>query len=157
MGLLFSLIVELAEYERAADQVVGTPQLLHDALFGESAVVEALVAELDGKPVGFALFYTTFSTWQCRAGLWLEDLYVAAQHRRSGAGGALMRRLAAIALERGCVRLEWAALDWNTPALEFYASIDARRLDEWVMHRLAGEPLRRAAESAPPSSPSPPA
>lgn len=143
--LIFSLIVELAEYERAPDQVTGTPQMLADALFGESPSAEALVAELDREPVGFALFHGTFSTWECRPGLWLEDLYVPPAHRRGGVGRALLSAVAAIALERGCTRLEWNALHWNVPALDFYEKLSARRLDEWVLHRLDGEVLERVA------------
>lgn len=148
MELIFSLIVELAGYERAADQVTGTPDMLRESLFPAAPgppAAEALIAELDGSPVGFALLHGTFSTWECRPGIWLEDLYVPPAHRRSGIGGALLARVAEIALERRCARLEWAALDWNAPALEFYARLDARKLDEWVMHRLDGAALRRAA------------
>jgi hypothetical protein len=143
--LIFSLIVELAEYERAPDQVTGTPELLADALFGDAPSAEALIAEAGGDKVGFALFHGSFSTWECRAGLWLEDLYVPPEHRRSGVGAALLAEVAAIAVERGCARLEWAALDWNTPALEFYEKLGARRLGEWVMHRLDAKALERVA------------
>jgi GNAT superfamily N-acetyltransferase len=146
--LIFSLIVELAEYERAGDQVAGEPELLRESLFGAAPHAEALIAEVDGAPAGFALFHGTFSTWECRPGLWLEDLYVPVRHRRSGVGGALLARVAEIALERGCARLEWAALDWNAPALDFYAKLGARKLEEWVMHRLEGQALRRVAASA---------
>jgi GNAT superfamily N-acetyltransferase len=146
--LIFSLINELAEYERAPEQVTGTAALLQSALFGERPSAEALVAELDGAPVGFALFHHTFSTWKCLPGIWLEDLYVPPEHRRAGVGGALFAEVAAIAVRRGCARLEWAALDWNTPALDFYARLDAMRLDEWVMHRLDGRALARVAATA---------
>jgi GNAT superfamily N-acetyltransferase len=143
--LIFSLICELAEYERAPEQVVGTPELLGKALFGAHPSAEALVAELDEQPVGFALFHSTFSTWECRAGIWLEDLYVRPEHRRAGVGRVLLSHLAGIALQRGCPRLEWAALDWNTPALDFYEQLGARRLEEWRMHRLEGPALRGVA------------
>ena len=146
--LIFSLIVELAEYERAPEQVTGTPQLLNAALFGEQPSAEAVIAELDGEPVGFALFHSTFSTWECRPGLWLEDLYVPPEHRRGGIGRALFAHVAAIAVDRGCARLEWAALDWNEPALGFYRKLDAKRLDEWLIHRLDGPLLRAAAGNA---------
>jgi GNAT superfamily N-acetyltransferase len=145
VGLIFSLIVELAEYERSREQVTGSPELLALALFGPDRSAEALVAELDSRPVGFALFHGSFSTWECRAGLWLEDLYVPPEHRRSGVGVALLAEVAAIAVDRGCARLEWAALDWNTPALDFYEKLGAERLGEWVMHRLDGEALARVA------------
>jgi GNAT superfamily N-acetyltransferase len=150
VDLIFSLVVELAEYERAPEQVTGTPELLNRALFGEHPAAEALIAELDGESVGFALFHGSFSTWECRPGLWLEDLYVPPERRRGGIGRALFARVAEIALERGCTRLEWAALHWNAPALEFYEKLSARRLDEWVMHRLDGELLAAAAVAAEP-------
>jgi GNAT superfamily N-acetyltransferase len=142
---IFSLVVELAEYERAREQVTGTPELLAQALFGDRPSAEALVAELDGRPVGFALFHGTFSTWECRPGLWLEDLYVPPAHRRLGIGRALLARVAAIAVDRGCARLEWNALHWNEPALDFYEKLSAKRLDEWVLHRLDGPTLQAVA------------
>lgn len=144
--LIFTLIVELAEYELAPDQVTGNPQLLSDALFGDKPSAEALIAEADGQAVGFALFYTTFSTWECRPGIWLEDLYVPPEHRRGGIGRALLAAVAAIAVARGCPRLEWVALNWNEPALDFYAKLSAKRLDEWVIHRLDGLLLEAAAQ-----------
>ena len=152
--LIFRLIVELAEYERAPEKVVGTPEMLREALFGEAPAggsgaggragpaAEAVIAERDGEAIGFALFHSTFSTWECRAGLWLEDLFVPVQHRRGGVGGALFLHVAAIAVERGCPRLEWAALDWNTPALSFYEKVGAEVLNEWKLHRLSGEALQ---------------
>ena len=166
--LIFSLIVGLAEYERAPGQVTGTPELLRTALFGDQPSAEALIAEqLDdagagrsseagsraaGKPaadpLGFALFHGSFSTWECRPGIWLEDLYVPPEHRRGGVGRALLSEVAAIAVARGCARLEWAALDWNSPALDFYAGLGAGRLHEWLMHRLDGEALRAVAAEA---------
>lgn len=146
--LIFGLICELAEYERAPDQVTGTPELLATALFGEHPAAEALIAERDGQPVGFALFHGTFSTWECRPGLWLEDIYVPPEHRRFGVGGALLARVAATAVARGCARLEWAALDWNEPALDFYRTLEAKRLDEWVLHRLDGPRLQAVARAA---------
>lgn len=145
MELIFELIKQLAEYERAPGQVRGSPELLEEALFGEHPTAEALIAERDGVRIGFALFHGTFSTWECRPGLWLEDLFVPPEHRRGGVGGALLAALAAIALERGCTRLEWAALDWNIPALAFYEELRAQRLDEWVMHRLDGAQLEAMA------------
>jgi GNAT superfamily N-acetyltransferase len=144
--LLFSLIVELADYERARDRVLGSEQLLEAALFGTDPVVEAVIAELDGSAAGFALFFRTFSTWLCRPGMWLEDLYVSPAHRRAGIGRALLSHLAGIALRRGYGRMEWSALHWNTPALDFYDVIGAARLDEWLGFRLEGESLGRVAE-----------
>lgn len=146
--LIFSLIVELATYERAPEQVTGTPALLSEALFGPEPSAEALIAVLDGEPVGFALFHGSFSTWECRPGLWLEDLYVPPEHRRAGVGGALLSEVAAIAVARGCARLEWVALHWNEPATDFYAKLNATRLDDWVVFRLDGEELKRVASGA---------
>ena len=143
--LIFSLIVELATYERATERVLGTPELLGQALFGADAVAEAVIAELDAEPAGFALYFRTFSTWLCRPGLWLEDLYVSPARRRAGIGRALLSHVAAVAVQRGYGRLEWAALDWNAPALSFYSSLGAERLNEWLTHRLDGEALRHVA------------
>jgi GNAT superfamily N-acetyltransferase len=156
VGLIFGWIVELAEYERAPEQVRGTPELLEQALFGPEPTAEAVIAETraaegesegdrDWAPAGFALFHLTFSTWECRPGIWLEDLYVPPAGRRAGVGGALISHLAAIAVKRGYTRLQWAALDWNQLALDFYDKIGAARLDEWKIHRLDGDALARVA------------
>jgi GNAT superfamily N-acetyltransferase len=143
--LLFSLVVELAEYERAAERVSGSEDLLHEALFGPRPVVEAVIAEVDSHPVGFALFFTTFSTWLCRPGIWLEDLYVRPEWRRGGIGRALLVHVARVAAERDCGRMEWSALHWNTPALDFYDALGAERLSEWEGFRLEGETLAAVA------------
>jgi len=149
---MFSLIVELAEYEHAADQVVGTEEMLETALFGSQPVAEALIADLGDEPAGFALFYTSFSTWQCVPGIWLEDLVVREQFRGTGVGRALVRELAALALQRGYGRLEWAVLDWNAPAIAFYDRLGASSADEWRLRRLDGEALQSVAsgERSPP-------
>jgi GNAT superfamily N-acetyltransferase len=143
--LIFSLIMQLAEYERAPEQVKGTPALLADALFGAAPSAEAVIAERDGEPLGFALFYTTFSTWDCRPGIWLEDLYIPPEHRRDGVGRALLAHVAGIAVSRGYTRLEWTALDWNELALGFYRKLGAKQLDDWVTHRLDGPSLQAVA------------
>jgi GNAT superfamily N-acetyltransferase len=154
VGLIFGWIVELAEYERAREHVRGTPELLDDALFGPKPSAEAVIAETresDGapwEPAGFALFYLTFSTWECRPGIWLEDLYVPPAQRRGGIGGALISHLARVTRARGYSRLEWSALDWNMPALDFYAKIGAARLEEWKIHRLDGAALDGVAALA---------
>jgi GNAT superfamily N-acetyltransferase len=142
---IHAFIVELAVYEREPDGVTGTPQMLADALFGPRPSAEALIAELDGEAVGFAVFHGTFSTWECLPGIWLEDLFIPERHRRAGAGRALLSSLAALALERGCPRLEWVALDWNELALGFYERVGAERLSDWELHRLTGDALRRVA------------
>jgi GNAT superfamily N-acetyltransferase len=142
---IYAFVVELAVYEREPDAVTGTPEMLAEGLFGPEPSAEALVAEVDGEPAGFALFHRTFSTWECLPGIWLEDLYVPDRHRRAGVGRALLARLASLALERGCPRLEWHALDWNEPALGFYRRLGAERLSAWELHRLHGEALARVA------------
>ncbi len=151
--LIFGWIVELAEYERAPEQVKGTPELLQRALFGAEPTAEAVIAETreddaDWEPAGFALFHLTFSTWECRPGIWLEDLYVPPAQRRAGVGGALISYLAGVTVRRGYTRLQWAALDWNRLALDFYEKIGAARLDEWKIHRLDGDALARVAAGA---------
>jgi GNAT superfamily N-acetyltransferase len=148
VALVFTLIGELAQYERLSDQVRGSQELLAVGLFGPDDAAEAVIAELDSEPVGFALHYRTFSTFECRPGIWLEDLFVRPEHRRAGVGRALLAHLARLAVQRGCARLEWAALDWNAPALGFYATLDARVLDDWRMLRLDGAALERLAASS---------
>jgi GNAT superfamily N-acetyltransferase len=145
---VFALIGELADYERLSDQVRGSEDLLAGWLFGPDAVAEAVIAELDSEPVGFALYYTTFSTFECRPGIWLEDLFVRPEHRRAGAGRALLAHLARLAVERGFARLEWAALDWNSMALSFYDGLGARVLEEWRMLRLDGAALEGLVSDA---------
>lgn len=145
VALLFSLIVELAEYERAAERVIGSEDLLRDGLFGRQPSAEAVIAELDQAPVGFALFFGTFSTWLCRPGMWLEDLYVSPEHRRTGVGRVLLSHVAQLAVQRGCGRVEWSALHWNASALAFYEALGAAPLGEWQTLRLEGSALERAA------------
>jgi GNAT superfamily N-acetyltransferase len=146
--LVYSLIVALAEYEQAPEQVVGTPELLRRWLFGDDPAAEALIAEVDGVPAGFALFHGTFSTWECQPGIWLEDLFVLPEHRRYGVGGRLLSRVAKIAVDRGYTRLGWTALDWNEMALSFYRKIGATVLEEWTNHRLSGPTLHAVAAGA---------
>jgi GNAT superfamily N-acetyltransferase len=147
--LLLDLLRELAEYERLADQVQATEELFEKALFSERPAAEALIAERDGEPLGYALFFPTFSTFLAIQGIWLEDLFVRPAHRKSGAGRALLAAVAARARELGAERLEWSALKWNELALGFYRALGAQRMDEWVTHRLIGEPLRELAAEAP--------
>jgi GNAT superfamily N-acetyltransferase len=145
-GLVFTMIGELAGYERAAERVVGSEDMLAAALFDAPAAAKAVIAEVGGEPVGFALFYPTFSSWLCQPGIWLEDLYVRPEHRGGGVGRALLGHLARLAVEGGCGRVEWSALDWNTPALEFYDRLGAARLDDWKGFRLEGDSLRLLAD-----------
>lgn len=142
---IYAFIVQLAAYEREPDAVTGTPEMLAEALFGRRPSAEALIAELDGEPAGFAVFHGTFSTWECQPGIWLEDLYVPDRYRKAGVGRALLTDLAALALQRGCPRLEWHALDWNELALGFYQRLGAERMSAWELHRLQGEALVRVA------------
>jgi GNAT superfamily N-acetyltransferase len=145
--VLFDLILELAAYEKLADRVAGEPEALRRTLF-EQRAAEALLLEVRDELVGYAIFFTTFSSFECRSGLWLEDVYVRPEHRRGGIGQAVMEHLAALCQERGHVRLEWVALDWNEPALDFYEKLGARRLDDWVVHRLERDGIRRLAGEA---------
>lgn len=144
--LLFDLILELAAYEKLADEVAGDPEILRRSLFEEKAAEALLLETPDGEAVGYAIFFTTFSTFECRSGIWLEDVYVRPEHRRGGIGRIVMEHLANLALERGHVRLEWVALDWNEPALNFYEKLGARRLDDWAIHRLERDGIKRLAE-----------
>ena len=142
------MIRELAAYERAPDAVVATEQLLHDALFCDAPAAFALIAEDDGVPVGFALWFRNFSTWLGRHGVYLEDLYVRPDHRGNGHGKALLAALARICFERDYGRLEWWVLDWNEPAIAFYRSIGAEPMDEWTVQRVTGPSLRALAGGA---------
>jgi GNAT superfamily N-acetyltransferase len=139
---ILALVRELAAYERAPDAVVATEATLHAALFAREPAVFALLVEEAGEPVGFALWFRTFSTWLGRHGVYLEDLYVRPSARGRGHGRALLHELARTAVERGYGRLEWAVLDWNAPAIGFYRSLGAQPMDEWTVWRLTGDPLR---------------
>lgn len=139
--VILSFIKELAEYERLSHAVVATEGSLREALFGKTPAAEVLIAELDGAPAGFALFFHNFSTFLSRRGLYLEDLYVRPVHRRLGVGRALLTRLAALAVERGCRRMEWSVLDWNESAQRFYESLGAVPMSDWTTYRLTSDPL----------------
>ena len=139
---LYGLILELASYEKLSEEVNGGPEELARSLF-EVRTAEALLAEVDGTPAGYAIVCGTFSTFECRAGLWIEDLFVRPQSRKRGIGRAMLARVAAMALERGCPRVEWATLDWNQLALGFYDGLGARRMDDWRILRLDGSALSR--------------
>lgn len=146
--LLFDLILELAGYEKMADEVRGDAEVLHHSLFEQKAAEALLLETADGEAVGYAIFFTTFSTFECRSGIWLEDVYVRPEHRRGGIGRLVMEHLAKLALDRGHVRLDWVALEWNEPALNFYDQLGARRLDDWKMLRLEKDGIKRLADGA---------
>ena len=135
------LIRELARFEKLEHEVTMTEGLLAENLFGKHRYAETLIAEDAGTPIGFALFFHTFSTFLARPGIYLEDLFVVPEHRSHGVGRALLTRLARLALERGCGRLEWAVLNWNTEAIKFYERLGARPNSDWTVYRLAGEAL----------------
>ncbi len=138
--LILSFIRALADYEKMADEVVATEELLEEQLFDRHGA-EVIFALEDGREVGFALFFHNFSTFLGRRGLYLEDLYVLPECRGRGYGKALLQRLAQIARERGCGRLEWWCLDWNRPSIDFYLSLGAEPMSDWTVYRLAGETL----------------
>jgi GNAT superfamily N-acetyltransferase len=136
------LIRQLARFEKLEHEVVLTEALLMTGLFGPRPYAEAVLSEEDGKPIGFALFFHTFSTFLARPGMYLEDLFVLPEHRGRGVGRALLAYLAHLAIERGCGRLEWAVLNWNQEAIRFYERLGARPNSEWTVYRLTGEPLQ---------------
>jgi len=141
--LIHDFIRALAAYEREPHAVEATPESIRAQLEEETPPFECMIAEMDGEPVGFALYFTTYSTWRGRPGLYLEDLFVPPERRGNGYGFALLERLAQIAVERGCGRLEWAVLDWNDLAIDFYKRLGAQPMAEWTVYRLTGDPLER--------------
>lgn len=143
--LIAELIRGLARYERLEDEVTMTEERLEAALFGPRPYAETLIAENDGTPVGFALFFHNFSTFLAQPGIYLEDLFVLPEHRGEGVGKALLEKLAHVAVERECGRLEWAVLDWNESAIGFYERLGARPNADWTVYRLTGESLRSLA------------
>lgn len=144
---ILQFIEELAEYEHMREQVVATEELLREWLF-EKNKAEVLLAYEGDVPVGFALFFHNFSTFLGRAGIYLEDLYVKPECRGKGYGKALLQKLASIAVERECGRLEWWCLDWNRPSIDFYLSVGAEAMNEWTVYRMAGESLKSFARGA---------
>ena len=143
-GLILNFIRELAEYEKLAHEVLATEELLTEWLFDKNAA-EVIFALVDGAEVGQALFFTNFSTFMGRGGLYLEDLYVTPTHRGRGVGKALLHELARLAVERGYARFEWVCLDWNTPSIEFYKALNAKPMDGWTTFRLQGDSLHKLA------------
>ncbi len=144
-ALILEFIRSLAAYEKMENEVVADKALLEEWIFDKQKA-EVIFAVADGKEVGFALFFHNFSTFLGRAGLYLEDLFVKPEYRGKGYGKAILKRLAAIAVERGCGRLEWSCLDWNKPSIDFYRSLGAVPMDEWTVYRVTGETLKKLAE-----------
>jgi GNAT superfamily N-acetyltransferase len=141
ISLIGQFIRDLAEYEKLAHEVRFDEAVMAQKLFGQRPFAEVLIGEIDGTPQGFALFFHNFSTFEGRPGIYLEDLFVRPDARGSGLGKALLGKLAALAVERDCARLEWSVLDWNTPAIDFYKALGARPMDEWTVYRVDGDAL----------------
>ena len=145
--VILDLIRQLAEYERLSDKVIATEQRIRDTLFGERPAAEVLLASLDGEIAGFAVFFTNYSTFLAKPGLYLEDLFVKPHARGKGIGKALLARLAKIAVERDSGRVEWSVLNWNEPSIRFYVALGAVPLNDWTTYRLTGESLAKLARS----------
>ena len=147
VSIILDLIKELAAYEKLAHEVVATEEILEESLFGNRSYAEVVIASYDNQPVGYALYFHSFSTFAGRPGLYLEDVYVRPTMRGKGIGKALLVHLARLAVERKCGRFEWSVLNWNEPSIGFYKSIGAVPMDEWTVYRLAGESLQRLAQA----------
>ena len=146
-ALIIRFITELAIYEKAEHEVIATESEIKESLFASDSTTQAVICHIDEEPVGFAVYFFNYSTWLGKHGLYLEDLYVSPEHRGSGAGKALLKHLAKIAVSRNCGRFEWNVLDWNEPAIQFYKSLGAEPQDEWVAYRLTGKALTELANS----------
>jgi len=144
--LVLDFIKKLAIYEKLSDEVIATEEQLERYLFGAEKVAEVVIGYYHGAPAGFALYYFNFSTFLARPGIYLEDLYVLEEHRGKGFGKSLLAYLARVAMDKGCGRLEWAVLDWNEPSIEFYKSLGARLMKEWIVNRLSGDDLVKLSE-----------
>lgn len=140
VALILRFVKELAAYEKMSDQVVADEKTMEEWIFDKQKA-EVIFALEDGKEVGFALFFHNFSTFLGRAGIYLEDLYVQPEHRGKGYGKALLKKLASVAVERGCGRLEWSCLDWNKPSIDFYLSLGAVPMSDWTQYRITGKTL----------------
>lgn len=144
-SLILKFVTDLATYENAKHEVLATVADIKRSLFGEHSTAKAVICCLNDKPIGFAVYFFNYSTWLGKNGLYLEDLYVSPDNRGSGAGIALLKHLAKIAVSKGCGRFEWSVLDWNEPAINFYKSIGAKPLDEWVGYRMSERELMNFA------------
>lgn len=138
---ILRFITELADYEKAVHEVEATVETVRSSLFGPGSVTRGLICEQDDRPIGMAIWFFSYSTWQARNGLYLEDLYVTPEARGAGAGKALLKALARIAIDEGCGRFEWSVLDWNEPSIRVYEKIGAEPQKEWIRYRLSGERL----------------
>lgn len=143
--LILHFTRELADYEKSGNEVIATAADIRRSLFDPDPAAHALICSVDGQPAGFAVYFFNFSTWLGRRGLYLEDLYIAPPYRGNGAGKALLKQLARIALSKNCGRFEWSVLDWNEPAIRFYHHLGAKPLKEWIVYRLAGRALEELA------------
>ncbi len=143
--LILKFVSELAIYEKLEHEVIATKQDIIDSLFCDSATARAVICDIDEGPIGFAVYFFNYSTWLGKNGLYLEDLYVSPKYRGSGAGKAILKYLAKTAVANDCGRFEWSVLDWNEPAIQFYKSIGADPLNEWVIYRLTGKKLEAFA------------
>jgi GNAT superfamily N-acetyltransferase len=141
-ALILRFITELAVYEKAGDQVAATEASIAATLFAPDTPARALICEVDGEPAGYVVYFFSYSTWQAKKGLYLEDLYISPAKRGCGAGKRMLKHLAAIAVEQDCGRFEWSVIDWNQPAIDFYLSIGAKPQAEWVRYRMDGDVLR---------------
>lgn len=144
-GLILKFIIDLARYEKMEDEIIATEELLNEWIF-EKNKAEVIFVMMDDKEVGFALFFHNFSTFLGRAGIYLEDLYVMPEYRGLGCGKGLLKKLAQIAVERGCGRLEWWCLDWNKPSIDFYLSLGAEPMEDWTVYRITGDTLEKMAK-----------
>ncbi|WP_191601778.1 GNAT family N-acetyltransferase [Marinomonas algicola] len=147
-SIILNFITELAIYEKAEHEVLATEDSIRASIFDEKSHTYALICELDGVPIGSAIYFFNYSTWLAKSGLYLEDLYVSPEYRGQKAGLKLLKALAKIAVDKDCARFEWSCLDWNTPAREFYEAIGAQSQDEWVGYRMTGVALRHFAKSS---------
>ena len=144
-ALILHFVRELAIYEKAEHEVEATEASVQESIFGADSQVNALICELAGEPIGFAVYFYNYSTWLAKPGLFLEDLYIAPEHRGSGGGKALLRHLAGIAVDKNCGRFEWNVLKWNQPSIEFYEALGAHPQSEWVGYRMTGAALKALA------------
>ena len=146
-GVILQFVKELAAYEKAEHEVLATESSIRESIFSDESATKAVICESDGQPVGLAVYFLNYSTWLSKHGLYLEDLYVTPTARGTGAGKALLKHLAQIAVQKECGRFEWSVLDWNEPAIQFYESLGAKPQNEWVGYRLTGQALLDLAGS----------